>query len=506
MQTIPVLTFNGGMTPDARNSGLYCQLCKHFDNFTSKHRLNPYRGGDQATVSPEQTTSKIERMVMFNSIMYGLGQTSGGFVQIFSSASLSAPSFGIVSSGASGSGTPSFDLFWEYKGFLYGARNGNSIWSYNIATPGFTEQNGSITVTYTSLSNAITHSKDDIMYFGVNNSAGPTAKIYYKNGAGSITLGLTLPSNLVIKSISEFGNYLAIACQPLYQDSANSKVFLWDRDVTLSTVSETIDWGNNDLFAIENLDGYLIGVSIKRATTLLNKLIFSKYIGGGAVKFNEIPLSTYYSGLANIPETTSAYYVIRGQQKFNNRLYFGLSATSLDAVTNDFTGIWSVGRNDETSPFSVGFDRTPSNDTVELRINGFLMVNDFTYISYIQTGGTTWALSFTSYQNTYNATSIYRTVINPNMPEDDKGELKKLVSVKVIYEPIIAGMQCVLKYRVDGGSFTTVFTETTTGTKSTKRKSASGVSFTDGEDYEFQIESKGVVVIGLYYTYQVIPT
>lgn len=495
MRTIPVLQFNGGMTSDARNSGLYCQLCKHFDNFTSKHRLSPFKSSSAATVTPAQTTSKIERVLMYNSIMYALGQTSGGFAQILSSSSLSVPNFAIVSTGAGAAKAVSYDMFVEYKGILYGGNGGSHIWSYNIGTPAFNETLSAIT--HTSLSNGIVHSKDDILYFGANDSATPSAKIYYKNGAGSITLGLTLPSNLVITSICEYGNYLAIGCRPLYQDSGNSKIFLWDRDVTLTTVSETIDWGNNDLFTIENIDGFLVGVSIKRATTLLNKLVFSKYGGGGAVKFNEIPLSTYYS--------TNGNYVIRGQQKFNNRLYFGLSATSLDTVTNDFAGIWSVGRSDESSPFSVQMDRTPNDDTVALRINGFLYVNDYCYISYLS-DATTWALSFTIFAGTYNTTSIYRTVINPNMPDEDKVEQKQLISVNLAYEPIVAGMQCVLKYRVDGGSFTTIFTETATSAKSTKRTLVNGVSFTAGEDYEFQIESKGVVPIGFLYSYDVIVT
>lgn len=495
MPTIPVLQFNGGMTSDARNSASFAQLCKHFDNFTSKHRLNPYRGGDVATVSPVQTTSKIERMLMYNSVMYGYGVTAGGFVQIFSSASLPTPNFGIVTTGADSAGTPIFDMFVEYKGVLYGGTAGNRIWSYTIATNAFVQTSpGSSGLTHTSLSNGVVHSKDDILYFGVNNSAGPSAKIYYKNGSGDITLGLALPSNLIISGICEYGNYLAIACRPLYQDSGNSKVFLWDRDSTLTTLSESIDWGNNDLFAIENIDGYLIGVAIKRATTLLNKLIFSKYSGGGAVKFNEVPLSTYYSTASFLN------YVIRGQQKFNNRLYFGLSATSLDnggMNTGDYTGIWSVGRSDETAPFAVQFDRTPNNDTSALRVNGFLLVNDFAYISY-QSDATTWALSFTSYQNTYNATAIYRTVINPNMPDGDKIKNKTMVSVGLTCEPIISGFQCVLKYKVNQGTFTTLFIETGTGVFFTKFPVSD-----EGVDIEFQIESKGVVVTSFFYEYQV---
>ncbi len=502
MPRVFLTKFNKSMTADGRDPA-GCQLCKHFDNFTKSHALVPYKSSSAVTVSPVQTTSKIERMLMYNSIstlstnMYGLGQTSGGFVQILSSSNLSVPSFAIVASGAGSVKAVSYDMFVEYKGIAYGGNGGTHIWSYNIGTPAFNET--LFALTYTSLSNAVKHSKDDILYFGVNDSASPSAKIYYKNGTNNIALALTLPSNLVISSISEFGNYLAIACRPLYQDTINSKVFLWDRDVTLSTVSETIDWGNSDLYAIENIDGYLIGVSIKSATTQQNKLIFSKYSGGGAIKFDEIALSTYYQ------TPGSLNYVIRGQQKFNNRLYFGLSATSLDAVTNDFTGIWSVGRSNESAPFAVAMDRTPNDDTVALRINGFLLVNDYCYISYLS-DATTWAFSFTIFANTFNTTSKYRESINPGMPDIHKPLQKQLTGIGITYDgAIAAGTQCAVKYRVDGGSFTTIVTETS-ATQFTEMGDASGTEFTAGRDYEFQFESKGVTITGFYYDYDIIPT
>lgn len=496
MKTIPITQFNGGMTSDAYNTSSFSQLCKHFDNFTSKHRLDPYKSSSAVTVSPAQTASKIEKMLMYNSIMYGLGQTASGYVQIFSSSNISVPSFAIATSGAGAAQAVDYGIFIEYKGILYGGTGLRYIWSYNIGTPALNETLFDVT-SYTNLGGGLVHSKDDVLYLAIDN------KIYYKNGAGGIALGLTLPTNLIITSICEYGNYLAIACRPLYQDSANSKVFLWDRDVTLTTVSETIDWGNNNLFTIENIDGFLIGVATKGMASITGgtnrnlKLVLSKYAGGGAIVFSEVPLGSYYS--AAIP------YLIRDKQKFNNRLYFGLSATSTAQVTGDFTGIWSVGRSGENTPFAVQFDRTPNDDTATLRVNGFLYVNDYCYISY-QTNAVAWAFSFTIYPETFNTTSIYRTVVNPGMADGDKIEFKKLMSANLTYEPVIAGMQCVLKYRVDGGSWTTIFTETTTGAKSTKRVASSSVSFTDGEDYEFEIQSKGVVVTGLFYGYEVIQT
>src|SRR3990167_8537739 len=489
--TVIVNKFNGGMTADPRDTASFSQLCKHFDNFTSKHKLVPYKSTSSAYAS--QSTAKIERMLMYNSKMYGFGISSGGYAKVYESSSLSVPNFTASTTGEDSANTPNFGIFLEYKGVLYGGAT-NRIWSYTISSNTFAGTTGGGGISYTNLGGALVHSKDDILYLAIDN------KIYYKDGAGNIALGLTLPANLIITSICEYGNYLSIGCKPLYQNATNSRVFLWDRDVTLTTTSESIDWGNNDLLFLENLDGYLVGVSFQLGQTLPSKLVFQKYAGGGAIKFNELPIASYT--------------VFKGKQKYNNRLYFGVGATSYinktTGSTGDYTAIWAVGRNGENEPFSVNIDRMPNNDTLASRVNGFLLVGEYVYISYILADLSTYGLSKTRFQQGTSTTSKWQSVVNPGMPEYDKALNKKLVGVRVLYEAPptldVGTAQLVLKYKVDGGSFTTVFTDTTLTAKFMDWNDANGVPFTDGREYEFFIDSNRVTVTALIYNYEPEPT
>jgi hypothetical protein len=84
------------------------------------------------------------------------------------------------------------------------------------------------------------------------------------------------------------------------------------------------------------------------------------------------------------------------------------------------------------------------------------------------------------------------------MPEDDMDRKKQLVFGGLSYEPLPSGAQVVLKYRVDGGAWQTLFTETTTG-KTVTEKIVSGLI---GRNLEFRDESTGgVVITGLRYRY-----
>lgn len=482
------------MTPDAHDTS-GCQLCKHFDNFTKAHSLTPYKDSESGYAS--QGTDKLKNFLVYNAKLYALGVVSGqAYAKIFETSDYGIPSFTASTTGAdsAGDGETYYNLFVEYKGVLYGAAAGTRIWSYTISTNAFV---GSAlgSLTFSSVSNGIVHSKDDILYFGLDNV------VYYKNGAGAITAGLTLPTNLIISSVCEYGNYLAIACRPKYANSVNSKVFLWDRDATLTTVSETIDWGSRDLYVLDNIDGNLIGVSLQNAysSSFITKLVFSKYSGGGATVFKEILVNA------------STSVVIQSKQKVNNRLYFGFTGTTIGGTTNDLTGVWSVGKNGEFEPFSVQMDRLPNNDTVATQIKGFFLIQDFMYISYLD-GSSAAALSKTNDQVSYASTSIYRTLINQNMPDQDKPKQKQLDAIILTYAPFPTSGQVIVKYKVDNFSYSIVFTKTDDGDASTKvayeatMDSTVPGPFEAGRDYEFEIDSKGVEITGLYYKYHVLDT
>jgi hypothetical protein len=486
MTTIPVTIFNGGMTADARDTASFSQLCKHFDNFTAKHKLIPYRDSEDAYAG--QSTFQGKKFLMSSSgDMYIFGrQTANNRPALIKNSNIATPSISIPANADSSTETnvETSELFIEYKNVIYGA-DVDGLWSYSGSTWTEDEYN----ITFTSMTQGLVHSKDSILYFGYTNSTA--AYIAKKDGAAAFATALTIPTTThKIVSLCEYGNYLAIGFAPLSIDG-NSFVILWDRDSTVNDVSETIDLGNRSLCAIENIDGYLIAVSLSGNTNMVlrPKMVFQKYAGGGFQVFREIPLA-------------SGVNVITGKQKVNNRMYFGLTATS-QGYTDlyDYVGIWSVGRNGETEPFSVNFIQLANNNLLPQAIKGFIIVNDYFYISYLDGLGN-YGMSKTNDQASYTATSVYRTVINPNMPEGDKVKKKKLQSVALTYEKLPANGQIVLKYRVDGGSWVTVFTETTDNRVITEMPSANGTSFTDGRDYEFEIQSTGgAEITGLFYKY-----
>lgn len=496
MPTAILNRFNGGMTADPRDTSSMSQLCKHFDNYSKPHALTPFRSSEGITTiaSTTQELAQLSEFQVWDGNLYALGVLeSTTKSKIYKGTGIDNPTWTTPNAEDSTIGRDSDrdKLFIQYKGTFWGAAAGTRLWSWDGAST-FTSNAQSIT--YTTITQGFVHPKDDILYFGYSNATA--TYIASKNAGGSWNLtALTLPSNLIVSSICDYGNYLAIMCRPA-QVGGISVVYLWDRDSTLTTLSESIELGHNIGYVLENIDGYLIAVSITANTSIVikPKLVFQKYAGGGFQIFKEIPLA------AGVNTITS-------KQKKNNRLYFGLNGASVGGTVFDYTGIWSVGRNGETEPFSVSFIQLANNDTYPNAIKGFILAEDYFYVSSTAQNTNAFTLTKTNDSATYTATSVYTTVINPNMPDVDKFKKKKLQAVAVTYTPLPADGQVVLKYRVDGGNWTTVFTETTDSAQITEITQAGSTMFTDGREYEFSIESTGgAEITGLAYKYETLST
>jgi len=179
---------------------------------------------------------------------------------------------------------------------------------------------------------------------------------------------------------------------------------------------------------------------------------------------------------------------IRSKQVIDHRLHFAM-LVELNGEVRD--GVWSIGISE--GKFVLTHERTSNNDTQLATgdtINSFFIIDDYTLISYIDSG--TEAISKTNNSESYTATAIYESVINPDVPFDARRREKMLMGVYVAYEPLPANGQVVLKYRVDGGSWVTVFTETTDGVLVTESNSAAdGDTFEQGYEFEYRIESTG---------------
>ena len=470
MKTIIKRRFDEGMVNDQREtrSGV-CTLSKHFDILTRPHRLTPYRSHEDGSSGGD--TDKITQVIYYNAKAFGLGVVTGtSRVKVFEKSDLSNSTWSATTNGADAGGAREESVFVEYKGYGYGWAAGNRVWKADLSgSAAFTGTERSIS--YTTVAQPLVHSKDDILYMPYDNKIA-------RNNAGTWTdAALTLPTNVIITSISEYGNFVAIGTRSA--NGTKSRVYLWNRDSSLTTLSESIDWGVGDLYVLEEIEGYLIGISVvgNSTTALTPKIVFRNYSGGsGSQVFKEL-------------QASSAAVTLAFKQKVNNRLYFLLSIT-IDGTLHQ--GVWMVSRSSPTQPFAVAFDRLPNNDTALSSgvLKGFALIGDYMFISYV-TGGA-YAMSKTDDQANYTATSIYETTINPDMDEADLTLKKQVVLASLSYVPLPANGQAVLKHKIDGGAFATVFTETTDSQITTEKKMlASGAAFPIGREIVFRIESTG---------------
>jgi len=496
VKTIFINRFDGGMVQDPRSGG--ARAVTNFDVHTNPYSLTPYRdseSGDSASSTSQKQNFAYALSVGGAFRFFALGVKATAitaeilYKDDFSNATWST--VGTTAKYQAASGTTAFDLFVYYRyatvanSRIFGASAGTRIWSYDpTGTADFDDAGHNLT--YTKLAQGLVFSKDDILYIPYDNKIA-------KNNQGSWTdAALTLPSHLYITSIAEYGNYLAIACAPL-SGLGNSVVYLWDRDSSLATLSDLIDWGEGDLKVLEEVGGYLIGVSVNQSNKFAGDITFRYYAGaGGAHIFQKLRSETITN------------FVAIAKQKVADRLFFAMKLT-INGTRKE--GIWSVGRVGDR--FSIIHERTPNNDTLIenglLSIKNFKFTGDYLFISYLD-ASSVYQLSKTNDQAVYSHTSIWESGINPNMPEEDKSQITSIVSVGANYVALPAAGQIVVKHRIQGGTYKTLFTETTDGITFTEPVGsyADGTFFTPSKEHEFRIESTGgAVCTGLIYKYRV---
>lgn len=508
--------FSLGMTNDAREQDTrYSQLTKNFDAHTYPHKLVPFKSSENGDTDTVEVLNKRMFCVAPYSAtvnnLYALGVEPVGkligkiaykAITVGAANDFDDSDWAVTANNEGGAGTTTnFNLFVFYKktGKIYGARNNRYIWSYQPNADGWSDDDGTSDLTsFTNMSQGLVHSKDDILYVGVDN------KIISKNGTAVWNIAaLTLPTHLYVTSLSEYGNYLAIACAPL-SGFGKSVVYLWDRDTSLATLSESIDWGEGSLFVLEDVDGYLVGVSAiggggvygVTGVTFKQSLIFRYFAGGKAIVFKELSSNETSGGLR---------FPIQ-KQKVNNYLYFLAYMTLADGTYAN--GIWKVGKS-PSGGFSVTFDRSFYNDTADSTLHtlyGFIIVGDFAFISYMDTS-LVFHLSKTieiDGTNEYAASSIYETVIQN---DGDVALKKKLLGVSVYTEPLPTGGSVVLKYRIDEEtSWTTIFTHTTANSlHHSAINIETGGALPLYKEIAFRIESTGgSVITGLKYKSEII--
>lgn len=503
--------WDGGMVNDPRNPRENtCRVVTNFDVTSSPYKMTPYRQSENGHTS--QTNHRIQNFAIARrsgnlNYLWGLGTASSVsnlatiyFKNLNDANDLAGQTWnGGANNNAQSVGSATdfnFFVFYKKTGLIYGARDGTNIWAFDPTSVALF-QDSHFALTYTTIAQGVVHSRDDILYVPYDN------KIAMNNNGSWTAEALILPSNLFITSIAEFGDYLAIAAAPLANTDnpstinpatanssvENSKVFLWDRRSDTVTLRETVDWGEGTLKVLEEVNGYLVGISISRGIhRFKDKISFRYYANapGSQLPVKAFQFEEFVASAIGAGGTSQVSTLPIAKQKINNRLYF-MMFTSID---NDSTiptrreGVWSVGVIPGIG-FNIVHERTPNNDTflVSPTLHSFFFVGDYLFISY--TSNATIAMTKTDDQSVF-ATSIYES---KRFNTGDSSQYKDLLEATVATEYMPTAGQVVLKYRTDQNTaYTTIFTNTTDN--SISRSAITGLP-KEYKEIQFRIESTG---------------
>ena len=488
--------FDGGIDNDPRSTRANsARIVTNFDILTNPHKMTPYRDSEDghsgaSTQKPKNFEIALRTGSTYS--LYALGVQTGAADAVIQYKNLTTGSatdlddngWDETGNNEQGTGsTTSFDLFTYYHktGRIYGARDGSHIWAYDPAGS-VSFANTENAVTHTSITNGVVHSKDDILYIAYYDTAAKTSAIMKNNNGAWTDVALAMPAHYFPTSICEFGNYLAIGLAPI-SGIGHSRVYLWDRDASLTTLSESIDWGQGSISVLEEVDGELIGISqsggaatyapLVGSATFADKVTFRRYTPSGAIKFLEL-------------KGGSSTLLPIAKRKVDNRLYFMMSV-SINGATRE--GVWSIGRSDITQQFALIHERTPNNDTALSggNLHQFILVGDFMFISYT-TGGAV-VVSKTNDSVSHTAKSIYETKI---YNAGDSSLMKDLIGASVMTEFLPGAGQVVLQYATDENiaqaSWTDIFTETENNSISQSNVNDLPKEY---KEIQFRIESTG---------------
>lgn len=475
MPEIIINQFNGGISDDVREriSNKF-SISKHFDIFSNPKRLTPYR-----SVETDQVTNGKIGNFLYSStgVLLGLGVVSGqDWPNIYKKDGSGLITDAWNASGQTANwvgtkGTTQYNTFIEYKGYVYfwlsGYLNRIDI-TGSVAMDEYWK-----TVAHTYTAQGIVHSKNDILFLPYDN------KIATLDNTSWTAAALTLPSNFVINAVCEYGNYLAIGCYDL--NGGNSKVFLWD--MIVSTVTETIDFGRDTLYVLNNLEGSLISVSATPSnifTLETAKVTLQRWSGGTKpVVIKELMAEKLGSSAPSVTIYPRVNFIK------NNRLYFSAKITGGSSPSPTHCGIWAIGRKGENYEYAVTLDRFATNDNSEDGIYAAILLGDICWMNHTALG----TVTRTDDQNAYVATSIYES---QKFDCGDADLRKGLLKVAASFVALPANATLTVKYRKDEEtSWTTIFTESTTSAVSHRAVNieATGACLPDFNEIQFRIES-----------------
>jgi len=432
-----ITRFDGGHSEDKRVKDLSkFSLTKHFDVFTYPHKLVPY----SKTEVDEDKTFVITRFLYapyytggaWTYRLYGMGIKVGFTTARIYVYDIDVGTFagwaGAANAAISESTLiPDANVFFYYKEYIYmwaGVAAGKLIRYDTENSDNF--NNAYQSIAYTTVAPPVHHPADDIAYFFTDNIVHKLDDTTFSPAV------LTLPSQFKIVSACAYGNYLAIGCVTKGVFNRQSIVFLWDRDSSLTTLTDRIDFGEGELKYLANLNNKLIGVMDFYIGSLFGmnkgKVIIKQASGNFAVPLNELTTDSY-SGANQMPTNC----IVK-----NNKLYFVLGL----ALNNDARGgIWAVDENGR-----VALDFIEEEATTSF-YNGIYVAGNMWWIAHSSDGSVNRSDNAVGYSATMP--SIYESLI---FNTGDSDLTKKLIGATVMTEKLPSGSRVILKYRKDGAT------------------------------------------------------
>jgi hypothetical protein len=403
--------------------------------------------------------------------LYGLGKTAGGLTKIVQKADATSGNWTLPAS-SEGNGAVQNGCLVEYKDYAWGFQGTTQVFKWGLlsGTPSITNSAGTVG-TITSVAQGLI-AKDDNLYLPYNN------KVARVVANGTVTDAvLTLPTNFKITSLSNFGNYLAIACAPISTFNGTSKVFLWN--LTSPDVQEALDWGEGELRVLETIEGTLVGITDRYMNNASGagkgSMIIQVYAGGAPQIVKEV-----------FTQALSGKTMPISKALKNNRVFWSAKIMTNSAGTTYNEGIWSFGRKNVNYVNALSLDIIDENVSTS-GIQGFGTAANFFYIAHSADG----SIDKTDDTAAYTFTSIYETqILDAGDVDVDKG----LDSLKVSYRALATGESVTARYRIDGAtSWTLIGTDSTVGSVSRTfvNIESSGADFAGGKEFEFRLESLG---------------
>lgn len=329
----------------------------------------------------------------------------------------------------------------------------------------------------------IVHPQDGKLYMGI----GKTVFVW-DGSAGTVTTGITTPNTIV--ALSYWGTYVAIGC---VDGQGRSLTYLWGRDTTITTFQEVIPFGDDRLVLLANLNGVLIGVSTRStATTFLDAKVKVRGYAGGTPKLLKEYITDSTTNIAGV-------YTV-----WKDVLYF------LDRnQSSPYPYLWSFHFNRDGEP-ALGKDRTALNDSDPTTYSyNFFNIHDYFFFAN-NTGKLTRTYDAQPLYSTHD--SIYTFPRNTGIDLKDQPKLKRLSSVYVRAYANSAGYGTLkLEYSIDGGSFTTLFSETSPSGKNNYvvecLNDLNGDPLGEGRDIQFRLTfDQGIDIAEFGYDYEPVET